>query len=167
MFDMKRREFIAMLGSAAVSPLDARAQQPGRMPRVGFLTGQAENDPDAQTSLAAFLQALQELGWIDGRTVRIDYRWGAGDAGLISTYAAELIARAPDVILATGGSTMGPLQHASAAVPIVFVQVPDPVGAGFVASLAQPSGNATGFTQSEFGIRAKWLDGVIGRPACG
>jgi hypothetical protein len=155
---MKHRAFIALLGSAAAGwPLGVLAQQAGRTPRIGFLTGQAENDPDAQTRLAAFLQALQQLGWIDGRTVRIDYRWGAGDAGLISRYAAELIVLAPDVILATGGSTMGPLQHASATVPIVFVQVPDPVGAGFVASLAQPGGNAIGFNQYEYGISAKWL----------
>jgi putative ABC transport system substrate-binding protein len=121
------------------------------------LTGQAENDPDAQARLAAFLKALQQLGWIDGTSVRIESRWGAGNVGLINRYAEELIALAPDVILATGGSTMGPLRHASETVPIVFVQVPDPVGAGFVASLAQPGANVTGFTQYEFGISAKWL----------
>jgi len=139
-------------------PLEMHAERTGRTPHVGFLTGQAENDPDAKTRLAAFLNALQQLGWIDGRTVRIDYRWGAGDAGLITRYAEELKALAPDVILATGGLTMGPLHRASAPVPIVFVQVPDPVGAGFVASLAQPGGNVTGFTQYEFGISTKWLE---------
>ena len=107
---------------------------------------QAADDPEGQARLAAFVQGLQQLGWTDGRNVRIDYRWGAGDADRIRRYAAELVALAPDVILASGSSTVAPLQQATRTVPIVFVHVVDPVGAGFVASLARPGGNATGFT---------------------
>jgi putative tryptophan/tyrosine transport system substrate-binding protein len=119
------------------------------MRRIGVLMSLASDDPAGQTRLTAFLQGLEQLGWIDGRNVRIDTRWAAGDAERIRKYAAELVALAPDVILATGSSTPGPLQQASRAVPIVFVVVPDPVGAGFVESLAQPGGNATGFAQFE------------------
>src|SRR5262249_42189479 len=104
----------------------------------------------------AFLQGLQQLGWIDGRNVRIDYRWGAGDAERIRKYAAELVELAPDLILATGGVTVRPLLQATRVVPIVFVQVPDPVGAGFVDSMERPGGNATGFTQFEYGVSSKW-----------
>jgi len=126
------------------------------MRRVGWLTSQAANDPVAQAYVAALLQGLQEAGWSVGRNVRIDYRWGAANAELKRRYAAELIALVPDVIVTTGDSNTGPLLQATRTVPIVFVLVPDPVGAGFVASLARPGGNATGFLNFEFGMSGKW-----------
>jgi putative ABC transport system substrate-binding protein len=155
---MKRRTFIAGLGGAAAWPVVARAQQPDRIRRIGVLTNLASDDPDSLTRIGAFLQGLQELGWTDGRNVRIDYRWSAGDPERNTKYAAELIALAPAVILATGLPAVEPLIRASRTVPIVFVQVPDPVGAGVVESLAQPGGNATGFTNLEYGQSAKWLE---------
>ena len=136
-----------MLGGATAAwPLAARAQQPDRVRHIGVLMTTTAADPEAQARLAAFLQGLQQLGWIEGRNVRIDIRWGGGDAENIRRYAAELVALAPDVILATGSATVGPLLQATRTVPIVFAYVPDPVGAGFVDSLARPGGNATGFT---------------------
>jgi putative ABC transport system substrate-binding protein len=157
--EIRRREFISLLGGTAVAwPLAARAQQPGGVRRIGVLLGTAEDDPESPVRVAAFLQALQELGWIEGRNLRIDYRWTAGDADRRRNYAAELVALVPDVILAHGGSVVAALQQASRTVPIVFVSVVDPVGAGFVASLARPSRNATGFTNFEFGMSAKWLE---------
>jgi putative ABC transport system substrate-binding protein len=156
---MIRREFITLLGGAAATwPLAARAQQPDRVRRIGVLMGQAEDDPEAQARVAAFQQSLQRLGWSDGRNVRIDSRWAAGDSDRTRRYAAELIALAPDVILAPGSFTMGPLLQATRTVPIVFVHVPDPVGAGFVDSLARPGGNATGFILFEYATSAKWLE---------
>ena len=156
---MKRREFIALLGSAVSWPLAARAQQPDRMRRIGALTGGvAADDPDMQARIAVFLQVLEQLGWTVGRNLRIDYRWGLGNADNIRGYVAELVALAPDVILATGTVTMAPLLQATRAVPIVFIFVADPVGAGFVDSLARPGGNATGFTSFEYGLSAKWLE---------
>jgi putative ABC transport system substrate-binding protein len=156
---MKRREFITLLGGGTVVwPLAVRAQQGERMRRIGVLMPQAADDPEYQARLAAFLQGLQELGWTVGRNVRIDYRWGAGDAERIRRYAAELAALAPDIILATGASTVGPLQQATRTVPIVFVNVTDPVGGGFIASLARPGGNATGFSFFEYGMSGKWLE---------
>jgi putative ABC transport system substrate-binding protein len=156
---MRRREFISLFGSAAAAwPLAARAQQPERMRRIGVLMGLAADDPEGQARFTAFVQGLQELGWSDGRNVRIETRWGAGDADRIRRYAAELVALAPDVILASGGSVVGPLRQATRSVPIVFTQTPDPVGAGFVESMAQPGGNATGFTIFEYGISGKWLE---------
>jgi putative ABC transport system substrate-binding protein len=154
---MKRREFILALGGAAVAwPLAARAQQGERMRRIGWLTSQAADDPVAQAYIAALLQGLQEFGWTVGRNIRIDYRWGAANAELKRRYVAELIALAPDVVVTTGDSNTAPLLQASRTVPIVFVLVPDPVGAGFVASLAHPGGNATGFMNFEFGMSGKW-----------
>jgi putative ABC transport system substrate-binding protein len=147
-----------LLGGATAWPLAARAQQPERVRRVGVLTSLTANDPESPDRLLAFTQALQQLGWTDGRNMRIDTRWGGGDAELIRKYAAELIALAPDVIFATGSTSAGPLLQATRAVPIVFVVVPDPVGAGFVDSLARPGGNATGFVLFEYGISAKWLE---------
>jgi putative ABC transport system substrate-binding protein len=156
---LRRRDFIKALGSmTAAWPLAAHAQQPDRIRRIGVLFGAAADDPDMQARLTAFVQGLQELGWTVGRNVRIDIRWGAGDADRIRRYAAELVAIAPDIILASGGSVVGPLLQATRTVPIVFTQTPDPVGAGFVESLAQPGGNATGFTTFEYGISGKWLE---------
>ena len=157
---MKRRVFISLLGGAAATtwPLAVRAQPPDHMRRVGVLMPLTADDAEGQARLAAFLQGLQQLGWIDGSNVRIDARWTAGDAERIRRDVAELLALAPDVILAAGGQIMTLLLQATRTVPIVFTQTPDPVGAGFVATLARPGGNATGFTQFEYGISAKWLE---------
>jgi putative ABC transport system substrate-binding protein len=156
---MKRREFITLVGGAALAgPLAARAQQHLGIRRVGVLMPSATEDSEAKARIAGFLQGLQDLGWTDGRNIRIEYRWGSGDAGRVSKYAEELVALAPDVILAQGSSTAGPLLQATRALPIVFVIVPDPVSAGFVDSLARPGGNATGFLMFEYGISAKWLE---------
>ena len=155
---MRRRKFITLLGGAAAWPLAAAAQQTHRVRRVGALGALAADDPEGQARLAAFREGLQQLGWIDGRNVRIDSRWGAGDADDIRKNAKELVALAPDVILATGSAAMGPLQQLTRTVPVVFVLVPDPVGAGYIDSLAHPGGNATGFTIFEFAIGAKWLE---------
>jgi putative ABC transport system substrate-binding protein len=126
------------------------------------LAGLASDNPQAQARNAAFLQGLGALGWNVGRNVQIDYRWGGGDTTRYPTLAAELVALAPDVILAVGASVVWPLLHATRTVPVVFIQVTDAVGAGYVASLARPGGNATGFTLFEFGISAKWIDGTRG-----
>src|SRR6266508_3568105 len=155
---MKRREFIALIGSAAAWPLAVGAQQPERVRRIGVIMNQPADDLDAQARLTAFLDGLQQLSWTDGRNVRIDIRWVAGDADRMRKWAAELAALAPDVILATGSFGVGPLLQATRAVPIVFVAVPDPVGAGFVDSLARPGGNATGFLQFEYVLSGKWLE---------
>ena len=156
---MRRRYFMSLVsGAAATWPLAARAQQTGRVRRIGVLMNLAAADPVGQARLAAFIQGLQQLGWIDGRNVRIDIRWGAGDADRFRAYAVELVALAPDVILAASGATVPPLLRATRSVPIVFVQTPDPVGAGFVETLARPGGNATGFTQLEFSMSVKWLE---------
>jgi putative ABC transport system substrate-binding protein len=155
---MKRREFITLVGGAAAWPLAARAQQSQRVRRIGVLSNLAADDPEALARDAAFLQALQQLGWTDGRNVKIDYRWSGGNADDTRKHVTELVALAPDVILVSGSAAVGPLLQATRTVPIVFMTVPDPVGAGFVDSLARPGGNATGFTSFEFGISAKWLD---------
>jgi ABC-type uncharacterized transport system substrate-binding protein len=156
---MRRREFITLLGGAAAAwPLAARAQQAHSVRRIGFLSAQPANDADAQANVTAFLQALQQLGWTEGRNVRIDQRWAAGDPTNLRNYAAELVALAPDVILASGATAVAPLLQAGSTVPIVFTIVPDPVGAGFVGSLSRPGGNATGFMQFEYDLSAKWLE---------
>ncbi|MHB8272243.1 ABC transporter substrate-binding protein [Bradyrhizobium sp.] len=157
---MRRRDFIALAGSAAaLAPLVARAQQAGRMRRVGILIGSDADDPEFQARIAAFLQGLAQLGWADGRNVRIDTRWATTNPDDIRRHATELAALAPDVILAaTGTATVAPLLQATRIVPIVFTVVIDPVGAGFVASLARPGGNATGFTLFEYGMSGKWLE---------
>jgi putative ABC transport system substrate-binding protein len=156
---MKRREFITLLGGAAVlSPVAARAQQTDRMRRIGALMSLAADDAESQARLTAFAQGLQQLGWTLGRNLRIDYRWGGGDADRIRKDVAELVALAPDVIMATGSVTMAPLLQATRTIPIVFALVPDPVGAGYVDSLARPGGNATGFTTFEYSIGGKWLE---------
>jgi putative tryptophan/tyrosine transport system substrate-binding protein len=155
---MKRREFITLLGGSAVAwPLGARAEPGERMRRIGVLMNLAADDAESAARLTAFVQGLQELGRTDGRNVRIDTRWGAADAERFRRYAAELVALAPDVILASGAS-MYALQQVTREVPTVFVLVPDPVGAGVVATLARPGGNATGFTQFEYGMSVKWLE---------
>ncbi len=156
---MRRREFITALGGAvAAGPLAARAQQPEPIRRVGVLMSTAEDDAESKARIAAFLHGLQQSGWTEGRNVRIDIRWPAGDADRIRGYATELVALAPDAILATGSATLAPLLQATRTVPVVFVIVPDPVGAGFVERLARPGGNATGFLMFEYGITAKWVE---------
>ena len=154
-----RRNFIAALGGIACAwSLAARAQQADRMRRVGVLLNRAADDPEEQARVAAFLQRLQELGWTDGRNVRVDYRWAAAEAARSRTYAAELVALAPDVILAAGSQSTAALLQTTRTVPIVFANVVDPVGAGFVARLARPGGNATGFTPFEYSLSGKWLE---------
>jgi putative ABC transport system substrate-binding protein len=155
---MRRREFITLLGGAAAWPLASRAQQGERMRRIGVLIPYAADDPEGQARIAAFLQALQQLGWTEGRNVRIDIRRTLGDTDRARRYAAELVALAPDVILASGTSTVGPLLQATRTVPIVFPVIGDPVGAGFVDSLARPGGNATGFMSREYSLSGKWLE---------
>jgi putative ABC transport system substrate-binding protein len=155
---MRRRAFISLLGGAAAAwPLAARAQQGERMRRIGVLVPQDQDSPVAQARIAALLQELQRLGWT-GRNVRIDIRWAGAEVENIRKHAAELAALAPDVILANGSVVVTPLLQATRTVPIVFVVVPDPVGAGFVDSLARPGGNATGFVQFEYGLSGKWLE---------
>jgi putative tryptophan/tyrosine transport system substrate-binding protein len=156
---MRRREFIMLLGGATASwPVAARAQQPERMRHVGTLTASAVDDPDAQARQAALLQGLTQLGWIEGRNLRIDARFAAGNADNTRKYAAELVALAPDVIVAGGSAPVEPLLQATRTVPIVFAIVPDPVGAGYVRSLARPGGNATGFMMLEYNLSGKWLE---------
>ena len=156
---MRRREFIVALGGAAVAwPLAVRAQQPERMRRIGVLMNRAADNPDGQAAVAAFRQALQQLGWSDGRNVRIDTRWGANDVDRDRRDAAELVALAPDVILASGTLSVAALQHVTRSLPIVFVAVTDPVGAGLVDSLARPGGNVTGFMLFEYSSSGKWLE---------
>jgi putative tryptophan/tyrosine transport system substrate-binding protein len=156
---IERRKFLATLGGAAAAwPLAARAQQPERMRRIGVLMTLAADDPEAQARNAAFLQALGELGWTVGRNVQIDYRWSGADADRIRSAAAELVALAPDLIQANSAPATAALLKATRTVPIVFVIVADPVGAGFVESLARPAGNATGFLAFEYGLSVKWLE---------
>jgi putative ABC transport system substrate-binding protein len=156
---LNRREFITLIGgTVAAWPILARAQQHGGIPRIGVLLPATENDTEYPTLLNAFLQGLQQLGWADGRNMQIDIRWSGGNADGINKNAVELAALAPVVIVASGSSTVGPLLQATRTVPIVFVVVPDPVGAGFVDSLARPGGSATGFTSFEYGIGGKWLE---------
>jgi ABC-type uncharacterized transport system substrate-binding protein len=155
---VKRRAFVTLIGSAVAWPLAARAQQTERMRRIGVLMNAGSDDPEGQARIVAFVQGLQQSGWSDGRNVRIDIRWGGGDPERIRKYTAELVALAPDAILATSTVVVGPLQQATHAVPIVFVQVIDPVGAGIVSTLARPGGNTTGFTVFEYGMSGKWVE---------
>jgi putative tryptophan/tyrosine transport system substrate-binding protein len=155
---MRRREFITVIGGAVAWPLAARAQQPDGIRHIGVIMPLSLDDPEGQARLAAFVQELQQLGWIVGRNVRIDYRWGAGDTDRNRKNAAELVVLAPDVILATGTPTLEPLLRATRIVPIVFVQVTDPVGANLVESLSRPGGNATGFSTADYGTSGKLLD---------
>jgi putative tryptophan/tyrosine transport system substrate-binding protein len=159
---MNRRSFIiGLTGAAAAAPLrqrSARAQQSQRMPRIGVFLHLAENDAEGQARLTILVQRLKELGWIDGRNVRLDVRWAAGDGEHYRRYAAEFAALAPDVVVAFTSRVVAELQQATSAVPIVFVGVIDPIGAGFVESLAHPGGNTTGFAAFEYAISAKWLE---------
>ena len=155
---MRRREFIVVLGAAVTSPLATRAQQPEQMRRIGVLMNRAADDPEGQASVAAFQQALQQLGWSDGRNVRIDIRWSHNDVDLDRKYAAELVALAPDILLAAGTLSVTALQRVTRTLPIVFVGVSDPVGAGVVDSLARPGGNVTGFMIFEYSMSGKWLE---------
>jgi putative ABC transport system substrate-binding protein len=155
---VRRREFITLLGGAAAWPLAARAQQPERMRRIGALMNLAADDSESQVRVVAFAQGLSELGWTQGRNLRIDFRWAAGEVDRFRGYAAELVALAPDVILSAATPAVGALQQATRTVPIVFVTVVDPVGAGIVPNLARPGGNTTGFTLFEYVIGGKWLE---------
>src|SRR5229473_3099675 len=157
---MRRRDFVTLLGGlVAAWPRSALAQQADHMRRIGVLISSSADDPEFQARIAAFAQELAQLGWADGRNVRIDTRWATTNPDDIRRHAAELAALAPDVILAaTGTATVAPLLQATRIVPIVFVVVIDPVGGGFVTSLARPGGNATGFTIFEYGMSGKWLE---------
>ena len=155
---MRRRDFIKVIAASAAWPLAAQAQQPERVRRIGVLHSGAADDPHIQARNTAFLQALQQLGWTEGRNIRLEIRWAAADAERIRKHVAELVAFAPDVILATGSSTVGPLLQATRSIPIVFTLVPDPIGAGFVDNLGRPGGNATGFMLFEYGIGGKFLE---------
>jgi putative ABC transport system substrate-binding protein len=155
---MRRREFVGLLGSAVAWPSVVLGQQRERARRIGVLINFAPDDSAAQSRLIAFLQELKPLGWTEGRNVRIDIRWGSGDATTIRRHAAELVELGSEVILAVGSPAAGPLLQATRTVPIVFVLVSDPVGAGLVETLAHPGGNATGFANFEFGMAGKWLE---------
>jgi putative ABC transport system substrate-binding protein len=155
---MRRRAFITLLGSAVIWPAATRAQQSDGVRRIGVLINRAADDPQGQARLAAFQQGMQQLGWTDGGNVRIDVRWGADDVDRERRYAAELIALAPDIVLASGTLSVTAFQHVSRTLPIVFVGVTDPVGAGFVDSLARPGGNVTGFMIYEYDLSGKWLE---------
>jgi putative ABC transport system substrate-binding protein len=156
---MRRREFISLLGGTAVAwPLTSRAQQPERMRRIGVLINRAADNPQGQARLATFQQALKQLGWSDGRNVRIDIRWGENDVERERRYAEELIALAPDVVMAGGTMSVAALQRVSPTLPIVFAAVSDPVGAGIIDNLARPGGNVTGFMNFEYSTSGKWLE---------
>src|SRR5215831_15085233 len=154
---MRRRQFITLLGGAAAIPFVAHAQQSDRMRRIGVLMTLAADDPEAPTRIGAFLQGMQEFGWTIGRNVRIDYRWSP-EVNTITKYATELVALAPDVLLANANPSVVALQRATPSIPIVFVAVTDPMAAMFVESLARPGGNATGFSTGEYGTSAKWSE---------
>jgi ABC-type uncharacterized transport system substrate-binding protein len=155
---MRRREFVTLLCGAALIPVATHAQQNERIRRIGVLGVLAKDDPEAVSRVAAFQDALAALGWSDGRNLRFDYRWTGGDADHLKKYTTELIALAPDIILAEGSAVVGPLLQTTRSIPIVFTNVVDPVGSGYVASLSHPGGNATGFTQFEYRISGKWLE---------
>jgi putative tryptophan/tyrosine transport system substrate-binding protein len=156
---VRRREFITLIGGAAAAwPLSARGQQPERVRRIGVFTNLAADDPESQARIGAFLQGLQQSGWTIGNNVRIDYRWGSTDYARYLQYAAELVALGPDALLCVAGAALTSLRQATRTVPIIFVGAIDPVGAGQVASLAQPGGNATGFALFEYGLSSKWLE---------
>ena len=155
---MRRREFITLLGGAAAWPLAAYAQQPQRIPQIGVLMGVAESDPGGQTRIAAFRQGLADLGWAVGRNIHLEYRWAAGDIDRARAYAAELVALAPEVLVGNGTPALTALRDATRSIPIVFVVVNDPVGQGFIANLARPGGNITGFSFLEYSMIGKSLE---------
>ena len=155
---MKRRDFIAGLGGAAAMPFVARAQERANRRRIGFLMHLAPDDPDAMARIAGFLQGLQELGWVTGRNIQIDYRWSVGQAELYRKHATELVALQPEVLVTTVTDAVRALQRATRTIPIVFTSAIDPVGSGLIASLSHPGGTATGFSLFEFGISGKWLE---------
>jgi putative ABC transport system substrate-binding protein len=155
---MRRRNFIALLGGAAAWPLAARAQQAERMRRIGVLMPFAADDPEVQTRIAVLAQSLGRLGWTVGANLQIDYRFAGGQFDRVRQYAAELVALTPDVIVSTGSGTVAPILQATPTIPIVFINAADPVGAGFVQTLARPGGNATGFTNFEYSMSGKWLE---------
>jgi putative tryptophan/tyrosine transport system substrate-binding protein len=156
---MRRREFITLLGGVAAAwPLAAGAQQSGPIRRIGVLMGNTEGDPQSVTSLAAFNKALQELGWTDGRNIRVDYRWGAADLDRMQAFATELVGLQPDLIVGSTTPVVTALQRQTKTIPIVFVVVSDPVGSGFVASLSRPGGNITGFINIESSLSGKWIE---------
>ena len=161
MFDMRRRDFITLLGGAAAAwPVAARAQQPDRMWRIGVLLSQAESDPVARSFTTAFASRLRELGWIEGKNLRIDYRWGGGDATHMLPLAKELVALKPDALLAATAVSAAALRQYTLTIPIVFTQVGDPVAFGLVTNLARPTGNITGFTPFDYAIGGKWLEAL-------
>jgi putative ABC transport system substrate-binding protein len=155
---VKRREFITLLSGAAAWPLATRAQQPERVRRIGVLMNGAATETIPQSYVAAFVQELRQLGWTEGRNLRIDIRWSAGDAVLARNYAAQLIGLTPDVILASSTTNLTVIQQATNTVPVVFVQVSDPVEQGFVTNVTRPGGNLTGFSMFEFSVGGKWLE---------
>jgi putative tryptophan/tyrosine transport system substrate-binding protein len=158
LFDQRRRTFVALLAGATAIPFAARAEQGRAIRRIGVLMNYSEDEPQSQARIAAFLEGLQDLGWIAGRNVQIDYRWGVGDAGRNRRNAAELVALAPDVIVTSGGAVTAAVEQTTRTIPVVFVSVFNPVGAGFVQTMARPGGNATGFTPFEYGMSGKWLE---------
>jgi len=156
---MKRREFISFIASTGVAwPLAARAQEPGRMRRVGVLFAFFDSDPESQARIAAFQQELENLGWREGHNIQIEYRWASSDAGRFRAFAAELVAARPDVLLAHASPSAEALARATRTIPIIFVAVSDPVGSGLAASLSEPGGNATGFTNFDTSMGAKWIE---------
>jgi putative tryptophan/tyrosine transport system substrate-binding protein len=155
---MRRREFVTLLSGAAAWPLAARAQQRERMRRIGALMNRSAENPDGAATITAFKTTLEQLGWNDGANVRVDIRWGANDAELERRFATELVGLAPDVILASGTISVAALQRATRTVPVVFVGVSDPVGAGFISNMARPGGNLTGFMLFEYSLSGKWLE---------
>src|SRR5215475_1478660 len=154
----KRREVITLLGGAAAWPLAARAQQTERVRRIGVLTAANEHDPETQLRMGAFREGLEKLGWAEGRNLHIDYRWGGGSIERTGTYAAELVALKPDVIFAAPAAAAVALHRETRTIPVVFAQVPDPVGLGLVESFSRPGGNITGFALFEYAIGLKWLE---------
>jgi putative ABC transport system substrate-binding protein len=156
---MKRRDFITFLGGVAAAwPLAVRAQQPERVRHIGMLNALESDDPETQARIAVLEQTLQQLGWVVGRNLKIEIRQIGGDVGRVRSYATELVALAPDVIFTIGSVAVGPLQQATRTIPIVFVNAPDPVGAGFVQSMAHPGGNITGFSNFEYSMSGKWAE---------
>src|SRR5215470_10643366 len=155
---MKRREFISLIGGAAAWPLAARAQEPGRVRRIGVLLALADPDPEGKTRIAAFQRELQNLGWTEGRNVLIEYRWASGDTDRLRAFAAELVSMRPDVLVGHGSVSAEPLGRETRTIPIIFAMVSDPVASGLAASLSEPGGNATGFTNFEPSMGAKWIE---------